>query len=62
MASKGSAWTTSSPRGVLATIHRRSSLARTLLREEMFVDYLLCAPLSHESFVLFTDAVLPRIA
>jgi len=32
------------------------------LREEMFLDYLLCAPLSHESFVLFTDAVLPRIA
>jgi len=32
------------------------------LREEMFLDYLLCAPLSHESFVLFTDEVLPRIA
>ena len=32
------------------------------LREEMFLGYLLCAPLSHESFVLFTDAVLPRIA
>jgi alkanesulfonate monooxygenase SsuD/methylene tetrahydromethanopterin reductase-like flavin-dependent oxidoreductase (luciferase family) len=31
------------------------------LREEMFLDYLLCAPLSHESFVLFTDEVLPRI-
>jgi len=28
----------------------------------MFLDYLLCAPLSHESFVLFTDEVLPRIA
>jgi alkanesulfonate monooxygenase SsuD/methylene tetrahydromethanopterin reductase-like flavin-dependent oxidoreductase (luciferase family) len=32
------------------------------LREEMFLDYLLCAPLSHESFELFTDEVLPRIA
>ena len=31
------------------------------LREEMFLDYLLCAPLSHESFVLLTDEVLPRI-
>jgi len=32
------------------------------LREEMFLDYLLCAPLSHESFVLFTDKVLPHLA
>jgi alkanesulfonate monooxygenase SsuD/methylene tetrahydromethanopterin reductase-like flavin-dependent oxidoreductase (luciferase family) len=32
------------------------------LREEMFLDYLLCAPLSHESFTLFTDKVLPRLA
>jgi alkanesulfonate monooxygenase SsuD/methylene tetrahydromethanopterin reductase-like flavin-dependent oxidoreductase (luciferase family) len=32
------------------------------LGEEMFLDYLLCAPLSHETFVLFTDEVLPRIA
>jgi len=31
------------------------------LREEMFLDYLLCAPLSHESFTLFTDRVLPRL-
>ena len=31
------------------------------LRSEMFLDYLLCAPLSHESFVLFTDKVLPRL-
>jgi alkanesulfonate monooxygenase SsuD/methylene tetrahydromethanopterin reductase-like flavin-dependent oxidoreductase (luciferase family) len=31
------------------------------LREEMCLDYLLCAPLSHESFVLFTDEVLPRV-
>jgi alkanesulfonate monooxygenase SsuD/methylene tetrahydromethanopterin reductase-like flavin-dependent oxidoreductase (luciferase family) len=31
------------------------------LREEMFLDYLLCAPLSHESFTLFTDKVLPRL-
>lgn len=32
------------------------------LREEMFLDYLLCAPLSHSSFTLFTDKVLPRLA
>ncbi len=30
------------------------------LREEMFLDYLLCAPLSHSSFMLFTEKVLPR--
>jgi alkanesulfonate monooxygenase SsuD/methylene tetrahydromethanopterin reductase-like flavin-dependent oxidoreductase (luciferase family) len=34
----------------------------TQLREEMFLDYLLCAPLIHESFTLFTDKVLPRLA
>ena len=32
------------------------------LQEEMFLDYLLCAPLSHDSFIRFTDKVLPRIA
>jgi len=32
------------------------------LQEEMYLDYLLCAPLSHSSFTLFTDKVLPRIA
>jgi alkanesulfonate monooxygenase SsuD/methylene tetrahydromethanopterin reductase-like flavin-dependent oxidoreductase (luciferase family) len=32
------------------------------LREEMLLEYLMCAPLSHQSFVLFTDQVLPRIA
>lgn len=31
------------------------------LREEMFLDYVLCAPLSHESFLLLTDEVLPRV-
>ena len=30
------------------------------LREEMFLDYLLCAPLSHGTFMLFTEKVLPR--
>ena len=29
------------------------------LREEMFLDYLLCAPLSHSSFMMFTEKVLP---
>jgi alkanesulfonate monooxygenase SsuD/methylene tetrahydromethanopterin reductase-like flavin-dependent oxidoreductase (luciferase family) len=32
------------------------------LRDEIGLDYLLCAPLSHSSFTLFTDEVLPRIA
>jgi alkanesulfonate monooxygenase SsuD/methylene tetrahydromethanopterin reductase-like flavin-dependent oxidoreductase (luciferase family) len=31
------------------------------LREEIGLDYLLCAPLSHESFRLLTDRVLPRL-
>jgi alkanesulfonate monooxygenase SsuD/methylene tetrahydromethanopterin reductase-like flavin-dependent oxidoreductase (luciferase family) len=32
------------------------------LRDEIGLDYLLCAPLSHESFQLLTDEVLPRLA
>ena len=32
------------------------------LREQAGLDYLLCAPLSHESFVMLTDQVLPRLA
>ena len=32
------------------------------LREEIGIDYLLCAPLSHETFMLLTDEVLPRLA
>jgi alkanesulfonate monooxygenase SsuD/methylene tetrahydromethanopterin reductase-like flavin-dependent oxidoreductase (luciferase family) len=31
------------------------------LREEIPLDYLLCAPLSHESFILFTEKVLPAL-
>lgn len=31
------------------------------LREEMFLDYLLCAPLSHTSFLMFTEHVLPHL-
>ena len=31
------------------------------LRERLPLDYLLMAPLSHESFVLFTEKVLPRL-
>jgi len=31
------------------------------LREEIHLNYLLCAPLSHSSFLLFTDEVLPHI-
>jgi alkanesulfonate monooxygenase SsuD/methylene tetrahydromethanopterin reductase-like flavin-dependent oxidoreductase (luciferase family) len=31
------------------------------LRESIGLDYLMCAPLSHESFVLFTEKVLPKL-
>ena len=31
------------------------------LREEIGLDYLLCAPLSHETFMMLTDKVLPRL-
>jgi alkanesulfonate monooxygenase SsuD/methylene tetrahydromethanopterin reductase-like flavin-dependent oxidoreductase (luciferase family) len=31
------------------------------LREEIGLDYLLCAPLSHQSFMLLTEKVLPFI-
>jgi alkanesulfonate monooxygenase SsuD/methylene tetrahydromethanopterin reductase-like flavin-dependent oxidoreductase (luciferase family) len=30
------------------------------LRQEMYLDYLMIAPLSHSSFVTFTEKVLPR--
>ncbi len=32
------------------------------LEGEIGLDYLLCAPLSHETFMLLTDRVLPRLA
>jgi len=31
------------------------------LHEEIWLDYLLCAPLSHSSFLMFTEQVLPRL-
>jgi alkanesulfonate monooxygenase SsuD/methylene tetrahydromethanopterin reductase-like flavin-dependent oxidoreductase (luciferase family) len=31
------------------------------LRQDAGLEYLLCAPLSHESFVMLTDHVLPRL-
>lgn len=31
------------------------------LQEEIHLDYLLCAPLSHASFITFTEKVLPRL-
>src|SRR5205085_6595071 len=31
------------------------------LRDEIGLDYLLCAPLSHETFVLLTEKILPRL-
>ncbi len=31
------------------------------LREEIGLDYLLCAPLSHETFMMLTDKILPRL-
>jgi alkanesulfonate monooxygenase SsuD/methylene tetrahydromethanopterin reductase-like flavin-dependent oxidoreductase (luciferase family) len=41
------------PESVLDQIER--------LREEMHLEYLMCAPLSHESFTLFTERVLPKL-
>jgi alkanesulfonate monooxygenase SsuD/methylene tetrahydromethanopterin reductase-like flavin-dependent oxidoreductase (luciferase family) len=32
------------------------------LREEIGLDYLLCAPLSHQSFLLMTEEVIPALA
>jgi alkanesulfonate monooxygenase SsuD/methylene tetrahydromethanopterin reductase-like flavin-dependent oxidoreductase (luciferase family) len=31
------------------------------LRETIGLDYLMCAPLSHASFTLFTEKVLPKL-
>jgi alkanesulfonate monooxygenase SsuD/methylene tetrahydromethanopterin reductase-like flavin-dependent oxidoreductase (luciferase family) len=31
------------------------------LRETIGLDYLMCAPLSHKSFTLFTEKVLPKL-
>ncbi len=31
------------------------------LRGEMDLEYLMCAPLSHETFMLFTEQVLPKL-
>jgi alkanesulfonate monooxygenase SsuD/methylene tetrahydromethanopterin reductase-like flavin-dependent oxidoreductase (luciferase family) len=31
------------------------------LREEIGLDYLLCAPLSHQTFMLLTEQILPRL-
>jgi alkanesulfonate monooxygenase SsuD/methylene tetrahydromethanopterin reductase-like flavin-dependent oxidoreductase (luciferase family) len=31
------------------------------LRETIGLDYLMCAPLSHKSFMLFTEKVLPKL-
>jgi alkanesulfonate monooxygenase SsuD/methylene tetrahydromethanopterin reductase-like flavin-dependent oxidoreductase (luciferase family) len=42
-----------SPARVLAEVQR--------LQDEMHLGYLLCAPLSHRSFELFTEAVLPKL-
>jgi alkanesulfonate monooxygenase SsuD/methylene tetrahydromethanopterin reductase-like flavin-dependent oxidoreductase (luciferase family) len=32
------------------------------LRDEIGLDYIMCAPLSHETFMLLTEQVLPRLA
>jgi alkanesulfonate monooxygenase SsuD/methylene tetrahydromethanopterin reductase-like flavin-dependent oxidoreductase (luciferase family) len=33
----------------------------TELRDTIGLDYLMCAPLSHETFMLFTERVLPKL-
>lgn len=42
-----------SPERVIDQIH--------MLREEMYLDSLMCAPLSHSSFIKFTEKVLPKL-
>jgi alkanesulfonate monooxygenase SsuD/methylene tetrahydromethanopterin reductase-like flavin-dependent oxidoreductase (luciferase family) len=42
-----------SPESVLAQIEQ--------LREDLPLESLMCAPLSHESFLLFTERVLPKL-
>jgi alkanesulfonate monooxygenase SsuD/methylene tetrahydromethanopterin reductase-like flavin-dependent oxidoreductase (luciferase family) len=32
------------------------------LRDEIGLDYLLAAPLSHETFMLLTEKVIPKLA
>ena len=34
----------------------------TELRETIGLDYLMCAPFSHDSFIRFTNDVMPRLA
>jgi alkanesulfonate monooxygenase SsuD/methylene tetrahydromethanopterin reductase-like flavin-dependent oxidoreductase (luciferase family) len=41
------------PEGVLDQILK--------LRQEIGLDYLLCAPLSHETFMMLTEQILPRL-
>jgi len=31
------------------------------LHEEINLDYLMCAPLSHGSFMMLTEQILPRL-
>ena len=40
------------PERVIDLLHR--------LEEEMYLDYLMCAPLSHSSFMMFTEKVMPH--
>ena len=40
------------PERVIDQLHR--------LEEEMYLDYLMCAPLSHSSFMTFTEKVMPH--
>jgi alkanesulfonate monooxygenase SsuD/methylene tetrahydromethanopterin reductase-like flavin-dependent oxidoreductase (luciferase family) len=43
-----------SPERVVAELER--------LNGEIGLDYMICAPLSHESFLLFTEKVMPRLS
>lgn len=42
-----------SPERVIDQLH--------MLREAMFLEYVLCAPLSHLSFMMFTEKVMPQL-
>ncbi len=62
-----------SRRGPLAAVYERAFSRMQIMdqtgydcvwlaeHETIGLDYLMCAPLSHQSFTLFTEQVLPKL-
>ena len=42
-------------------MHESAVMPTSRLKEEIGLNYLMCAPLSRESFRLLADEVLPRL-